>query len=73
MAHRRTIPRRIILAVLPLALATVAAFAAGSAQTAQPHYQLLWLNGKPVCPAGSKLVTSSNGKLMCVAVPTAPH
>jgi len=74
MAHLRAIPRRILLIAPAMAFAAAAALGAAqdSGQATQPHYQLLWVNGKPVCPPGSKLVTSPQGQPMCVAVQQ-PH
>ena len=76
MAQHRAVWRRILLPAFALAFAATAALGASQASnqaTAQPRYQLLWLNGKPMCPAGSKLVTSPQGKPMCVAVQAQPH
>ena len=69
MALLRVIAQPALLALL-LAAPAIAAEQGSAQATAQPHYQLLWVNGKPVCPTGSKLVTEQ-GKLTCVAVQ--PH
>jgi len=61
---------RIFALALSLPLLAVAAGGANT-PTVQPRFQLLWLNGKPVCPTGSKLATNANGKPMCVALQTA--
>jgi hypothetical protein len=62
---------RVLLFAIPLVMLSAADAAKPAAQASTaPHFQLLWLNGKPACPPGSKLVTSAQGKPSCVAIQT---
>ena len=69
MALVRAIAQPAALLALLVAAPAFGAEQGSTQTTAQPHYQLLWVNGKPVCPPGSTLVTQP--KLMCVAAQ--PH